>query len=263
MKRWVLIALTVLLPFGAWADDLTTLDGETYRDVTLKKGRSNTTGITISHRKGVARIEYDNMADEDKVKWGYDNKKEREAAERKKREAEEKAGQQAKLEAEKQAAKEALDKAAAAEKEAQQQESVAAKRRAQKEAASGVDGMAVAEFHAAKPTHPVTFTALARLADVYNPESGYGEKENLSVLLEGAKSRESLWWGYIQRTSLKGKDLYELLRDGLQHKIIVKLKYRSKQDDERHFQITDFALSEKEFAKPDQAPDHGGVLGLD
>lgn len=69
MRRFV-FAVVMLLGVAAIADDITTLDGKTYRNV--KVTLSDPISITVSHSTGAGRILFAEMDAELQKKYGYD-----------------------------------------------------------------------------------------------------------------------------------------------------------------------------------------------
>ena len=68
MRRFV-FAVVMLLGVAAIADDITTLDGKTYRNV--KVTTSDPISITVSHSTGAGRILFAEMDAELQKKYGY------------------------------------------------------------------------------------------------------------------------------------------------------------------------------------------------
>ena len=69
MRKFVFAAV-MLLGIVAIADDITTLDGRTYRNVKITL--SDPISITVSHSNGVGRILFQEMSEELQKKYGYD-----------------------------------------------------------------------------------------------------------------------------------------------------------------------------------------------
>jgi hypothetical protein len=72
------LAFAVAVMFAAClslADTLTTLDGKTYTDVELITNRCDMISITFSHSKGITKINYEDMVERDKAKYGYNSEK--------------------------------------------------------------------------------------------------------------------------------------------------------------------------------------------
>lgn len=69
---FLLLLLPPLIPLALLADDLTTIDGKVYHDVHIAPNRSDMHSVAFNHRSGFVKIEYDNMVDADKLKYGYD-----------------------------------------------------------------------------------------------------------------------------------------------------------------------------------------------
>jgi len=73
-------------------------------------------------------------------------------------------------------------------------------------------------------TEPVTFRLVAKLDDYFNYECRGANSTHYSVRLTEEKTGESLH-GYIPKKSEDGKRLYELLKDGKDAAVMVKLRY--------------------------------------
>jgi len=68
--RWLVFAVAVSMGVAALADDITTLDGKTYKNV--KVTSSDPISITVSHSTGAGRILFAEMDAELQKKYGYD-----------------------------------------------------------------------------------------------------------------------------------------------------------------------------------------------
>jgi len=79
-------------------------------------------------------------------------------------------------------------------------------------------------MEAQKPSEPQKFRVLAELANYYNWEFSGGEKYFYSIKLAEPNTSEHLT-GYLKRDSPDGQRIYELLKDGQEHPIIVKIRY--------------------------------------
>ncbi len=85
---------------------------------------------------------------------------------------------------------------------------------------------------AQRPTHSQKFRVMAELTDYYNFEFRDGGNYLYSILLselDGTvlkKTGESLY-GYIRKNSKDGARLYELLKDGEKHAVMLNIRYSS------------------------------------
>ena len=109
-----------------------------------------------------------------------------------------------------------------------------------------VDKMPVEVFRAVTPTKPVLFSVTAQLSDYYNYDFLEARKDYWSIHLETAG--KSLGYGFIRKASDKGKSLFDLLKDGNPHSLIVAVKY-GPDGEENCFYLTKWTE-----AQPRQAP---------
>lgn len=101
-------------------------------------------------------------------------------------------------------------------------------------------GMSVAEFHATRPTGVVVFLAKASLSDYFNYEFISDEAERIywSVDLDTMRGVQ-IGHGYILKDG-RGKELFELLRDGKKHPVKVRVRYPEGSDSSGVFFLDDY-----------------------
>lgn len=104
------------------------------------------------------------------------------------------------------------------------------------EASLPYNPMSWAEFKATKPTSPIRCRVAATLGDYYNYEFRGMEDLFWSVTLMGINydNSDGLEWisltGFIKKDSADGEALFELLKDGEQHGVILDLMYPENAD---------------------------------
>lgn len=73
MKRTLITIAFVLAAFVLHGEDITTLSGKKYQNITVTRVEPN--GISISHDEGLAKIPFADLSNEQRTKYGYDPKK--------------------------------------------------------------------------------------------------------------------------------------------------------------------------------------------
>lgn len=79
-------------------------------------------------------------------------------------------------------------------------------------------------MEAQRPTSSQKFRVMAELADYYNYEFRDGQYYLYSIRLHEPDSYQSVY-GYIKKDSKDGAKLYEILKDGQKHPMILKIRY--------------------------------------
>ena len=89
------------------------------------------------------------------------------------------------------------------------------------EASIGFNEMSWAAFQAVKPTDPTTFRVEARLDDHY-PLFGsrFTASTHFSIHLYPFPD-----WGYVRKNSPTGKRIFEILKDGEEHNLTLKVRF--------------------------------------
>ena len=103
--------------------------------------------------------------------------------------------------------------------------------------------ISVAAFHATRPQGPTVLKALARLDDYFNYEFSTSsnpnvEKEYWSIRLVDADNN-NIGNGYIRKNA-RGEALFSLLKDGISHPVIVRVRYPPNSQDSGIFILDDF-----------------------
>jgi hypothetical protein len=90
---------------------------------------------------------------------------------------------------------------------------------------SGVEGMSSwAAFKAQRPTTAKTVRVVASLDDYYNYQfSGMNDKY-YSVELENGEGSLGIH-GYVEKESGSGEKIFNIIKDGDSHKLMLKIKY--------------------------------------
>jgi len=118
-------------------------------------------------------------------------------------------------------------------------------------ASKGVNNITAVAFEASKPTARVKLRAYAQLTDYYNFEFSDSGNEFWSIELEENDTRKTFGHGYINKNSIMGKQLYELLKDGNKHKVFVEVQFPNNASGDC-FYITRLIKSDSWFInKPD------------
>lgn len=95
------------------------------------------------------------------------------------------------------------------------------------EASVGLNSMTAAAFKAQRPKEPMKFRVIGTLSDNYSPFGGnYVAETYWSVALKDG-DENFIAYGYIPKDSEDGKKLYELLKDGETHRLILTVRYPS------------------------------------
>lgn len=92
------------------------------------------------------------------------------------------------------------------------------------ESSVGLNSMTAAAFKAQRPKEPVKFRLLGKLSDYYSPVGNDVAETHWSVGLTGG-DKEFIAYGYITKNSEDGKKLYEILKDGETHRLILTVRY--------------------------------------
>ncbi|MGE3757615.1 MAG: hypothetical protein AB7H97_07660 [Pseudobdellovibrionaceae bacterium] len=92
------------------------------------------------------------------------------------------------------------------------------------EASVSYNPMTFKAMQAQKPTDPQKFRVFAELANYYNYEFRDSDSYLYSIRLHEPETYESVY-GYIKRDSPDGKRLYEILKDGQKHPVILNVRY--------------------------------------
>lgn len=79
-------------------------------------------------------------------------------------------------------------------------------------------------MEAQRPTQSQKFRVMVELADYYNYEFRDGQYYLYSLRLTEPDSYQSVY-GYIKKDSADGKKIYEILKDGQKHPLILKIRY--------------------------------------
>lgn len=108
-------------------------------------------------------------------------------------------------------------------------------------------GTSVEAFHATRPTDCVVFEVRAHLSDYFNYEfsdSGNPRIRDLywSVDLRTPEGRD-IGNGYIPKKG-RGADLFDLIKDGKWHAVIVRIRYPRNSEDSGIFHLDDFLPTE-------------------
>lgn len=91
------------------------------------------------------------------------------------------------------------------------------------EASMGKNPMTWKAYLAQRPTRPMLFRVAAKLSHYYNYEFMNAQDTYLSIELAG--NTLPLIYGYVRRGSKSGKRMYEILKDGEYHHLIVKIRF--------------------------------------
>ena len=94
------------------------------------------------------------------------------------------------------------------------------------EASVGYNATTPAAFLAQRPTTPVRFRVWAELSDYYNYAFMNGQKQWYSVALSDDGDKE-LPTGYIAKNSDSGQRVFDLLKDGRKHRMVVDIAFPS------------------------------------
>ena len=82
-------------------------------------------------------------------------------------------------------------------------------------------------YMAQRPLSPMIFRVAASLATYYNYEFRNAQPGYFSIKLDPSV----FLYGYVKRGSKSGKRMYEILKDGEMHHLIVKIRYLSDRSD--------------------------------
>lgn len=89
---------------------------------------------------------------------------------------------------------------------------------------------------AARSTTPVRMRLYGTLSNFYNHEFQKANKFSWSIRLSDNENKE-LGYGYVAKNSDDGARIFELLKDGLRHKMIVYVSYLENAESPNHFMI--------------------------
>ena len=92
------------------------------------------------------------------------------------------------------------------------------------EASIGHNSMTTAAFKAQKPKEPIKFRVKAKLSNNYFSISNVYKNSLWSVELKDG-IENPIAYGYIEKELEDGKRLYEVLKDGEEHRIMLIIKY--------------------------------------
>lgn len=122
------------------------------------------------------------------------------------------------------------------------------------EASHGKNSMTWKAYLAQKPTKPMLFRVTASLDDYYNYEFMNAQDTYLSINL--TNNELPVIVGYVRKGTKTGKRMYEILKDGESHPLIVKIRFLAHGDAGRNTVLIDELVSEdwriaesKEFAE--------------
>ncbi|MBM4028686.1 MAG: hypothetical protein FJ280_25305 [Planctomycetes bacterium] len=82
--------------------------------------------------------------------------------------------------------------------------------------------MSAEEFRATKPTTPILMRVWGKLDDYYNYEFGTADKVAWSIRVSDYKG-SALGHGYLKKDTDAGKQVFNILRDGKEHKMVVEI----------------------------------------
>ncbi len=103
----------------------------------------------------------------------------------------------------------------------------------------GYSAMSLAEYKATQPTKPLTFRILGMLDDYYNYDFANAKKTHYSVRLNKPDDANSIH-GYMLKTAKGAEQLFNVLKDGKGHYIIVEFRYPNGSRDSSVTEITRF-----------------------
>lgn len=106
------------------------------------------------------------------------------------------------------------------------------------ETSAGYNLVSPEEFRATLPTSPVRFSAYATLGDFYNYEFSDSQIDTWSMNLVESSGKE-IGYGYARKSTPMGQKLFQLLKDGKKHRIVVQLQYLPKAQSSYHFLISE------------------------
>ena len=104
-------------------------------------------------------------------------------------------------------------------------------------ASVGFNTISPASFRATKPLAPVRFRAIANLADYYNFDFFGRQDVFWSVRLEDT-NRTDIGHGYVRKDGPDGYKLFQCLKDGQGHRVVVDLHYTPWSEDPSVFMIS-------------------------
>jgi len=107
------------------------------------------------------------------------------------------------------------------------------------ESAVGHNEYTLSAYKAQTPSGPVKFRLMAKLADYYNYQFMGAEKVAYSVRLTEKRGWRPIY-GYIPKHTAGGKKLFEVLKDGKEHEVIVLTKYSAETRDNSVVDIVEF-----------------------
>jgi hypothetical protein len=105
------------------------------------------------------------------------------------------------------------------------------------ETSVGSNPISPEEFRATRPTSPVRLRVLAKLADYYNFEFGKAQDTDWSIALTDGGGN-SIGHGYIKKNTPAGQQLFQTLKDGKEHSIVVDVQCLPNAESSRVFLIT-------------------------
>ncbi len=110
------------------------------------------------------------------------------------------------------------------------------------EASMGKNPMSWKAYRAQRPTMPMLFRVVTNLTSYYNYEFGDAHRSYLSISFEDGTLVPI--HGYVKRGSKSGKRIYEILKDGENHALIVKIRFLAGGDPSSNTVLIDELISE-------------------
>ncbi len=120
------------------------------------------------------------------------------------------------------------------------------------------DMVSIDDFHKRRATTIAVFNASAVLSDYYNWEFSDTRLSHWSVKIVAGKDDEDIGNGFVEKASEVGRQLYNVLKDGKKHDLIVALRYSVNAKDAGVFHIIDFKLPEKESNQKKDKTENAG-----
>jgi len=105
------------------------------------------------------------------------------------------------------------------------------------ETSIGFNPVSPEEFRVTKPTTPVRFRGYAKLEDFYADEFSKSKNIAYSIYIRNG-DEQGIGHGYIMKNTIAGQKLFEILRDGKEHQMVVDLQYLPNAQDGYYFMIT-------------------------
>ena len=234
------------------------VNGMVYSNVSVISNRCDLYSIVVMHKGGITRVEYKDMSEADKLRYGYNEDLQKKAEQKKAVEVQSRAEQakhkaevenkesQAKQEVEKKIEETEKKKGIRIEEEQQRRNNVI----------KSTSKMSIAEFKASKPTNSVLFECVATLVDHFQYE--YRNKKDsefqnqwwsieMSIPLgfdylmrHPYDKPERFGYGYIRRDTDDGKRLFDIVKDGNPHFMQFFVAFNPNAKSSDHFNIVYF-----------------------